>query len=156
MRFDIVKNNRRSPCRLLSCTDSFILIIQRCLAGYITLKLARQVDAGFRRQAIKRRRLIKLIIRILIQPRANRIEEIVTGMRNTLDNRLIGVLAQSLRIQPAARRIRFVIFVKPAAVADPFGQRKLTIQQTGSSRNHLENRTRRIARTDSVVDQRVA
>ena len=62
MLFDVVEDDRRSPCRLLCGADRLILVIERRLTGDIALKFTRQIDARFCRQTVKRGSLVELIV----------------------------------------------------------------------------------------------
>ena len=112
---------------MLRGADGLVFVIQRRLAGDIALQLARQVDPRLGRKPVERRRFVELIVRMLIQARTDRVEEIVAGMGDAFYHGLIGMQAQPILVQPAARRVGFIVFVKPAAVADLLRQRKLTV-----------------------------
>ena len=141
---------------MLRGADGLVFVIQRRLAGDIALQLAGQVDSRLGCKPVERRRLVELIVRMLIQARTDRVEEIVAGMGDAFYDGLIGMQAQAVLVQPAARRVGFIVFVKPAAVADLLRQRKLTVQQTRRCRHHLKNGAGRIAGADGVIDQRVS
>ena len=156
MLLDLVEHDRRTPGGLLRRANRLVLVVKRRLAGHITLQLARQVDARLGRQAVERGRLVELVVRVLIESGANRVEEIVARVRDSLPDSLVGVQIQALLVDPALRRIALVVEGKLAFVADHLRHRQLTVHQSGCRRHQLENGARRIAGADGVVDQRVA
>lgn len=71
--------------------DGLVFVIKRRLAGDIALQLAGQIDSRLGRKPIERRRLVELIVRMLIQARTDRVEEVVAGMGDAFYHGLIGV-----------------------------------------------------------------
>ena len=99
---------------MLRGADGLVFVIQRRLAGDIALQLAGQIDSRLGRKPIERRCLVELIVRMLIQARTDRVEEVVAGMGDAFYDGLIGVQAQPVLVQPAARRVGFIVFGRPA------------------------------------------